>query len=135
VSFVNATGGVTVNLGLSTTQSIGGGMGKDTLVGINRLVGSNFFDTITLGADNDTVQAGSGGSFIVGNGGDDVLIGGAGGGASGPGNTIYAFGGNNYLQAASSERLDPVTSRDRWMPPACGMAGALFPKVQDKGRP
>jgi hypothetical protein len=110
VSFAKATGGVTVNLALATAQAIGGGMGTDTLSGIHRVIGSSFFDTITLGADNDTVQAGSGGSDIVANGGDDVLLGGAGGGPSGLGNTIYAFGGSDFLQGG------PVRPQTCWWP-------------------
>ena len=81
-----ATAGVTVNLTVTGFQNTVGA-GSDELVGIEKVVGSNFNDTITgdggintlFGeAGNDVIVGGAGGDFIFGNAGNDTLTGGAG---------------------------------------------------------
>jgi len=81
-SYGNATGGVTVDLGIPIWQAVGGGQGSDKLISIENLTGSNYADTLigtsgpnTLsgGAGNDTLQPGTGN--ILGN---DTVNGGDG---------------------------------------------------------
>jgi len=45
VNYSEAIAAVNVDLGLETAQNIGGGMGSDTLVNIQNVIGSNFDDT------------------------------------------------------------------------------------------
>jgi serralysin len=87
VSYVTATGGVSVNLSITTPQSVGGGAGVDTLRQLGGVLGSAHDDVIsggdtpTLifgGAGDDRLQAGSGGGTIRGDQGNDTMIGGSG---------------------------------------------------------
>lgn len=81
VSYAGATGGVTVSLSSNLSQDVGGGQGWDTIVQINRLIGSNFDDVITTGyyADN-TIESGAGNDRVVVSQGysDSTLVGGTG---------------------------------------------------------
>ena len=73
VSYLAATGGVTVNLGLTTLQNTGGA-GSDTLSTFEWLIGSNFGDTLT-GSGGDNIITGAGGDDnIIGNGGRDIAV-------------------------------------------------------------
>ena len=69
VSYAAASAGVTVDLGLTSAQAVGGGQGTDTLVAIEGLIGTGFNDTLT-GNDGD--------NSLAGGGGDDTLDGGSG---------------------------------------------------------
>jgi Ca2+-binding RTX toxin-like protein len=78
--------GVKVSLATTTAQATGGS-GTDTLIGIERLYGTNYADKLTgnAGANylygyagNDTINSGSGNDTIVGGTGNDTLVGGAG---------------------------------------------------------
>lgn len=114
VTFINETAGVVVNLlGSSATDGSGG---RDLLVGIENIRGSNFADNIsgdnnantlfgengndTLygGLGNDTIYGGDGVDVIYGDNrtagssdGNDILYGGAGN------DTLIGFGGNDTL--------------------------------------
>ncbi|MBK9572632.1 MAG: Ig-like domain-containing protein [Rhodoferax sp.] len=69
VVLYSATSGVTVNLALGAAS--GGGLGNDTLSGIEAVEGSSFADTMT-GGDDDDVLAGWGGDDVIdGGGGND----------------------------------------------------------------
>jgi Ca2+-binding RTX toxin-like protein len=68
VSYANAGGAVTVNLGLTTAQNTVGA-GTDTLVNVENLAGSNF---------NDTLTGNSSANVVSGGGGNDSLDGGVG---------------------------------------------------------
>ena len=82
------------------------------------LTGNDLFDTvvITQGPDQfnqDTTYfvAGSGGCYCVMNNieerfGVNQFFGGAGGGANGPGNTLYANGGNNHVRGGIGSPSD-----------------------------
>ena len=81
-----ASAGVTVDMNITTFQNTVGA-GSDELVGIEKIVGSNFNDTITgdggintlFGeAGNDVIVGGAGGDYMFGNAGNDTLTGGAG---------------------------------------------------------
>ena len=83
----DAADGITVDLGNLAAQDVGGGMGSDTLSGIEAVYGSNFNDVL-IGDDSSTlvgdrlisnILLGNGGDdLLVGAGGDDFLMGGAG---------------------------------------------------------
>ena len=86
-AYDDATGGVTVSLAVSGPQAVGGGLGIDTLVDIENLIGS-FFDDQLTGSNtdnylagytgNDTLSGGGGRNLLEGGTGDDRLVGGAG---------------------------------------------------------
>ena len=94
-----ATAGVTVNLTLTGFQNTVGA-GSDELVGIEKLVGSNFNDTLT-GDGGPNVLYGQGGNDVVSAGaGDDIVYGGTGNDTlnGGPGvDTLTGQGGNDHF--------------------------------------
>ena len=67
-TYLDASSGITVNLGLSTAQNTGGA-GTDTLSSIEHLVGSAFDDALTGSAAAN---------MFIGNAGNDTIDGGAG---------------------------------------------------------
>ena len=69
--------GVTVDLAFATAQATGGA-GVDTILEIERLIGSDYGDRLT-GSDGRNVLDGAGGNdALVGDSGNDTLLGGAG---------------------------------------------------------
>lgn len=68
--FTSATSGVTVSLAVSGSQAVGGGLGVDTLISIEGIVGSSYNDTLT--GDGGVING------FVGGDGDDLIDGGAG---------------------------------------------------------
>ena len=84
VDFLNASGSVTVNLATGTAS--GTGVGNDTLVSIEQVLGSRFADTLIGDAQsnrlwgyggNDSLSGGAGFDFLNGGAGDDTIDGGA----------------------------------------------------------
>ncbi len=73
-----ATAGVTVSLAITTFQNTLGA-GSDELVGIEKLSGSAFNDTLTGDANANVIYGVGGADSIIGGGGQDILSGGAGG--------------------------------------------------------
>ena len=76
VSYADATGGITVNLAAGTV--LGAGVGSDTLLSIEQLIGSDFADTFVVGNFSATsANAGSNGAINLfeGRGGDDIITG------------------------------------------------------------
>jgi Ca2+-binding RTX toxin-like protein len=69
VDYLGAVSGVTVHLGVSDPQYVGGGMGFDTLISIENVIGSDFNDNLTGDANANV---------LVGGPGNDTLDGGAG---------------------------------------------------------
>jgi len=67
-----ATGGVSVNLAITTVQAVGGGMGSDRLVNIENLRGSNFNDVLTGDTLNNTLEGGVGTDTLNGSSGNDT---------------------------------------------------------------
>ncbi|MFO0405684.1 MAG: Ig-like domain-containing protein, partial [Labrys sp. (in: a-proteobacteria)] len=67
-----ATGPVTVNLATSGPQAIGGGMGSDTLVSIENIIGSQFNDVLTGDAGNNVLEGGLGNDTVQGGAGIDT---------------------------------------------------------------
>ncbi|WP_374471143.1 hypothetical protein [Phenylobacterium sp.] len=77
-AFTEATSGITVNLGTTTAQAVGGGLGSDTLVSIEAVTGSGYGDTLTGTAAANWFDGGAGGDSIVSGAGADTIFGGAG---------------------------------------------------------
>jgi Ca2+-binding RTX toxin-like protein len=67
VSYIAATSGVTVSLGITVSQNTG--FGADTLTNFQELVGSAFSDHLTGGPGNDIIDAGPGGNDVMDGGG------------------------------------------------------------------
>lgn len=78
VAYTAATGGVTVDLGAQGAQDVGGGMGVDTLIGIERLIGSQYDDVLTGDAADNQIAGLGGNDRIAGGAGNDTLAGGFG---------------------------------------------------------
>ncbi len=90
----------------TTSVTINGLGGNDTLTvdesygAINipiTLNGGTGNDTLTGGSGNDRLDGGAGGDILNGNGGDDVLIGGVGA------NTLNGGAGSNWIQGLSAD--------------------------------
>ena len=77
VSYVYATAGVSINLGLGSAQSTGGS-GTDTVISIENLVGSGFDDNLRGNGGNNILEGGEGSDSLNGEAGADTLIGGDG---------------------------------------------------------
>jgi len=77
VSFAYATSSVTVSLAVAGAQATGGS-GSDTLIGIERLNGSNFADNLTGDAAVNVLNGGLDDDFINGGAGNDTMLGGLG---------------------------------------------------------
>ncbi|MBC9252479.1 hypothetical protein A9179_19620 [Pseudomonas alcaligenes] len=84
--YLNASSGITLNLGLTTAQATGGS-GSDTILNFERVSGSNYNDkfigngaanTLYGNAGNDQLDGGVGNDVLVGGSGTDTLIGGVG---------------------------------------------------------
>ncbi|SEJ26198.1 Hemolysin-type calcium-binding repeat-containing protein [Sphingobium sp. AP50] len=70
-TYVDATSGVTVNLSVTTAQNTGGA-GTDTLISIEKLIGSAFNDKLTGDDGNNTLDGGAGADTLAGGLGDDT---------------------------------------------------------------
>ena len=73
-----AAGGVTVSLGITTAQAVGGGQGSDTLISIENLIGSGYADTLNGDSGDNTLTSGAGNDILNGGVGNDTLNGGSG---------------------------------------------------------
>jgi Ca2+-binding RTX toxin-like protein len=62
VSYIGATGGVTVDLASNASQDVGGGQGIDVLYQIDNLIGSNFDDALTSSYNGSHVIEGRAGN-------------------------------------------------------------------------
>jgi len=79
-SYATAGGAVTVNLSMAGAQSTAGA-GTDTLISIERLIGSAFGDVLTGDNLANRLTGGAGDDTIEGGAGNDTLVGGAHGAA------------------------------------------------------
>ncbi len=77
ISFVQATGGVTVDLRLTTAQDTGSD-GVDVITNFENITGSDFNDTLIGDNGVNVITAGDGNDTIAGLAGDDTLNGGNG---------------------------------------------------------
>ena len=107
-TYANASGSVTVDLGLGTAT---GADGNDTLANIENVIGSGLADTLSgdgvgnqldglAGNDairgfggNDALNGGDGGDILIGGAGDDTIAGGTGNDRVGYYHTTAALGG------------------------------------------
>ena len=106
VTYQDATGGigVSVNLGITTAQAVGGGQGTDTIIGFENLNGSPFGDNLIgdefantiAGLDgNDTIDGFNGNDSIFGGPGVDNLYGGDGD------DKIYILGNDDFIDGGN----------------------------------
>ena len=77
-SYASATAGVTVSLLMQGAMQNTVGAGKDTLIEIERLTGSNFDDQLTGDGFSNNIDGGGGKDTIIGTFGIDNLTGGTG---------------------------------------------------------
>lgn len=126
-SYALATSGVTVSLAVTTAQNTGStSSGTDTLLNIEKLLGSVYNDVLTGSTAANVIDAGSGNDKLFGNGGNDSLIGGAGNDtldgnagndtmAGGTGNDTYVVNatGDQAVEAAGAG-TDLVNSSVTW---------------------
>lgn len=70
-----AQGGLTIDLGMSGTQDVGGGLGRDVLISIQHLVAGRFGDTLSGSAAANIIFAREGDDVVRGLEGDDDLWG------------------------------------------------------------
>ncbi|WP_336896951.1 calcium-binding protein [Novosphingobium sp.] len=99
-SYEDSDARVVVTLGLAGPQDTRGG-GKDTLVGIENVLGSIYDDKIVGDAGANVILGGSGADSIVGGDGNDTLYGSYGPGIYGDyGNRLNGGGGNDVLVGA-----------------------------------
>jgi Ca2+-binding RTX toxin-like protein len=103
VSFARATAGVTVDLSLAAAQTVGGGLGSDTLDGVHRLIGSSFNDVLTGSVGADTLDGGPG---------IDIMRGGAGG------DTYFVGSAGEVVSEAGGAGIDTVVSSVSFSLPA-----------------
>ncbi len=75
-SYADGSSGVTVNLSIAAPQTVGGGLGDDTLLSIENLIGSGFADTLTGSTAANSFTGGAGNDVLQGGAGNDVLNGG-----------------------------------------------------------
>jgi Ca2+-binding RTX toxin-like protein len=87
VSYSANSGAQTIDLSLSTAQTISSG-DVDTITNVENVIGGTGADTITGNTGNNILNGGSGADTINGNDGDDTLIGGAGNDVLNGGNGI-----------------------------------------------
>ncbi len=97
VSYETATAGVHVSLLTAASQNTVGA-GTDTLISIEKLVGSAFADTLIAGAGGSTLNGGNGGDDLFSGPGSDILN---GGGASDFADYALATGGVTVSLAVS----------------------------------
>ncbi|MFN0044863.1 MAG: hypothetical protein ACKVOS_00165 [Sphingorhabdus sp.] len=76
-SYAGAAGSARVSLALATSQNIGVD-GRDTLISIENLIGSNFNDVLTGNAVANILDGGAGNDTLIGGAGNDSLLGGLG---------------------------------------------------------
>jgi Ca2+-binding RTX toxin-like protein len=113
-SYAGATGVVVVDLRLTDSQNVGGGMGTDLLNGIGGLTGSGYGDQLS-GNSGANVLSGLGGSDTLnGYGGSDTLDGGTGADVmrGGAGNDLYVVDTSDLVDenVAGSSGVDTVRS-------------------------
>jgi len=114
VGYTNALYGVRVNLSITGPQQTSGG-GRDTLTGIENVIGSDFNDVLTGNDGANRLEGGAGRDKLYGGGGNDVLIGGAGAdvltGGAGADAFVLNFNGNSSTQKDTIQDFVPGTDK------------------------
>lgn len=115
-----ATQGIILSLALSKVTNDGFGNADASITGIERVVGSNYDDTITGSAGGDILEGGSGTNTLYGGDGADSLIGGS------DTDTLYGGNGDDFLEgggASGSDYLYGEAGNDTIFAQACGSMG------------
>lgn len=97
VHYGDAESGVTVNLAITAAQNTGGG-GVDILRSIERLVGSEYDDSLSGNAADNVLEGGEGADTMVGGAGNDLMDGGNNHG-------IYDPDTGEFVQAPEADRV------------------------------
>ena len=108
-NYTGATTGITASLATGLVTDTTGG--TDTLISIERIIGSNFDDSITGGDQNDDLFGEAGNDMLFGGAGDDWLEGGDGNDTmdGGAGTDTALFLGLNFADAAITVTYGTVT--------------------------
>ena len=95
--------GVTVNLGLTVAQAVGGGQGIDTIVNVENVSGSGFGDTLTGNALANSLTGGAGRDMLTGGAGNDrfVYLAAGDSGAGANADRILDFGAGDILDLSA----------------------------------
>ncbi len=104
-SYVGSTA-VDITLNDSGGSTSGGDAIGDTLYGIERLVGTDYGDTLTGDENDNVLEGGAGDDVLEGGGGDDTLIGGAGGDKLYGGTELGGDSGNDTASYVDSTAVD-----------------------------
>ncbi|MFJ1291253.1 calcium-binding protein [Paracoccus yeei] len=116
--FGAAAGGVRVDLAMTGAQTIGGGQGRDMLLGIENLNGSGFADRLWGNLAANQLSGGAGNDQLDGRGGNDSLLGGAGA------DSLLGSAGNDVLTGgAGADRLNGGLGADQFVFLGLGESG------------
>jgi len=74
ISYAAAGAGVTASLALTSGQNVGGGLGLDTIVNVENILGSAFADTLTGSAVVNVLTGGAGKDMLAGGAGNDRFV-------------------------------------------------------------
>ena len=110
--YSDAVSGVTVDLLVLGAQTVGGGLGVDTLLDLEGIIGSDHGDTLDGSSGNDVLSGGGGADGIEGAAGNDTLLGEAGDDTlrgEGGNDTLTGGAGNDYFVFADSGGDDFIT--------------------------
>ena len=107
VSYADNTQWVMIDLSL-TSQQYTGVAGRDTLVNIENVIGSDYRDTIKGDAGNNFINGGRDRDWITGGGGADTLV----GGSDGPDNFIYTSLGDSTVALDGRDLILDFNSKE-----------------------
>ena len=115
LTYDHATAAVNVNL--KTGTGTGGEAQGDIISGIEKLIGSDFNDTLSGSVGDDTIDGGKGNNVLSGDAGGDLLIGNTGADTmnGGAGNdTLDGSSGNDSLRGGTeNDSLDGGSGNDK----------------------
>ena len=100
--YSTATSAIKIDLSSTYAQDTGGA-GRDTLVGIEGVIGSAFADTLTGDANANRLEGGGGNDVLKGAAGSDTLLGGAGDDLLNGGSGDDVLNGGDGVDVASYE--------------------------------
>lgn len=106
VSYAKNPESVSIDLS-QAGQQYTGVAGKDTLVNVENVVGSNFRDTIKGDAGNNVINGGAERDWITGGGGADTLVGG-----SGPDTFIYTSLGDSTVALSGRDLIVDFNAKE-----------------------
>ena len=110
VTYADALGGVSVDLDIDGRQNTGS-EGRDLLISIENLTGSNFDDRLSGDCGNNRLVGGEGNDVLSGRSGNDVLIGGGGADILTGGSGADTFVFDSLTVSADRDIITDFTSR------------------------